>query len=396
MKVALFTETYINSINGVMAHIKTLKDGLEELGHEVLVVSADKHCRRHYVENGVLHCPAIESKRFYGFGVALPYSRKRQRLIANFAPDVIHIHQEFGVCLSGIYAARTLRKPLVYTLHTMYDHYVYYIAPKKFLRLATKFSHKYERFIARRATALTSPSQKGDEYFKRIGVNKQFNLIPNSIDLEAFNPHKVTEKQKNALRQKYNITPERTIAAFVGRLGKEKSVDVLLEYWAQTVSEEEGLHLLIVGDGPDKEALEKQTKELGVGSMVTFTGLIPHEKMPGYFACCDVYVTASLSEMNSISMLEGMASGLPTLQRYDELNADQISDGVNGYLFHTAEQMADKLKEIRALSPEDLAALKKRVIESVRHRGCTELARFMYGIYEKAVLEKQNGDNYGN
>ena len=322
MRVALFTETYVNSINGVMAHIKTLKLGLEQLGHEVLIVTADKHARHHYIQNGILHCPAFESKRLYGFGVAMPYSRKRQRMIADFNPDVIHIHHEFGIGLSGIRAARILHKPLVYTLHTMYDQYIYYIAPKMLLRLATKFSHKYERFIACSATALTSPSQKGDEYFKRIGVNKKFNLIPNSADLEAFDPAKTTVAQRQELRAQYGIAADRRIACFVGRLGKEKSVDVLLDDWARTIVPQDKLHLLIVGDGPDRAALEQQTRELGIGNMVTFTGLVPHDKMPAYFACCDIYVTASLSEMNSISMLEGMASGLPTLQRYDELLAE--------------------------------------------------------------------------
>ncbi|HHY52902.1 MAG TPA: glycosyltransferase [Clostridiales bacterium] len=393
MRVALFTETYVNSINGVMAHVKTLKYGLEQLGHEVLVVTADKHARHHYIQDGILHCPALESKRFYGFGVALPYSRKRQKMIAEFDPDVIHIHHEFGIGLSGIRAARILNKPLVYTLHTMYDQYIYYIAPKMFLRLATKFSHRYERFIARSATALTSPSLKGDEYFKRIGVNKEFNLIPNSADLEAFNPDKITMEQRQEIRRQYSIPENRRIACFVGRLGKEKSVDVLLDYWAQTITPQDNLHLLIVGDGPDREALEQQAKHLGIQNMVTFTGMISHEKMPAYYACCDIYVTASLSEMNSISMLEGMASGLPTLQRYDELNADQIKNGVNGYLFHTAEEMAERLREIASLSPEELQKRKEMVIETVRNRGSHELATYMLEIYQKAIAEKQKEQN---
>lgn len=389
MKIALFTETYVNSINGVMAHIKTLKNGLEEMGHQVLVVTADKYARRHYIQDGILHCPAVESKRFYGFGIASPNSHKRQRMIADFGPDIIHIHQEFGIGLSGIKAARLLHLPLVYTLHTMYDEYVYYIAPKKFLRLATNFSHKYERYIAQRANALTSPSQKGYEYFKQIGIQKEFNLIPNSADLDAFNPHKISQEQKDEVRKRHNIPADRTIACFVGRLGKEKSVDVLLQYWADTIGEKDGLHLMIVGEGPDQDALKEQAQSKGIAGMVTFTGLVPHDRMPVYFAACDAYVTASLSEMNSISMLEGMASGLPTLQRYDELNADQIQQGVNGYLYHNAQQLADKLREIRGLSPQELIGMKERVIETVTNRGSNELAVYMMEIYEKAMEEKQ-------
>lgn len=388
MRVALFTETYYPSVNGVAAHVKTLKNGLEKLGHEVLVVTADKHCKHHYIEEEVLHCPATEVKRFYGFGVAPPISHKRQRMIAKFNPDIIHIHHEFGIGLSGLMAARTLKKPLVYTLHTVYDQYIYYIAPRLFIRAATKISHKYERFIAQAATVLTGPSQKCDEYFKRIGVHKDVNLIPNSADLDAFNPKKIAAEEKTAFKKKYNIPEDKMLVTFVGRLGKEKSVDVLLEFWASTITREDNLHLVIIGEGPDKASLELLATGLKIDDMVTFTGLIKHENMPVCFAACDVYATASLSEMNSISMLEGMASGLPVLQRYDELNADQISSGVNGYLFHTAEEMAAKLREIAALDPEQLAELKQKVISTVESRGASELAAYMLGVYQKAICDR--------
>lgn len=390
MNVALFTETYFPSVNGVAAHVKTLRDGLEKLGHKVLVVTADKHCKHHYIEDGVLHCPSVEVKRFYGFGVAPPYSRKRLRMVAEFAPDVIHIHHEFGIGISGIVSARQLGVPLIYTLHTMYDQYICYIAPRMFLRAATKFSHKYERFIARNATALTGPSKKCDEYFKRIGIQKEMNLIPNSADLDAFDPKKVAEEQKAEFREKYGIPADRRLACFVGRLGQEKSVDVLLEYWAQTIVPEDRLHLVVVGEGPEKENLEKQATDLGISDMVTFTGFVKHDIMPIYFSACDVYVTASLSEMNSISMLEGMATGLPILQRYDEMNADQIKSGVNGYLYHTAQEFADKMREIALLSQPELAQLKEKVIESVRSRGSADLASYMLNVYAQSIEDKAN------
>jgi len=389
MKIALFTETYIPNVNGVVAHVQTLKNGLEQLGHEVLVVTADKHARHHYVEDGILHCPAAEIKKFYGFGAATPISRKRQRLISEFEPDVIHIHHEFGIGLSGIWAARALKKPLVYTLHTMYDQYIYYVAPRPLLRAATKMSHKYNRFIARRATAITGPSQKCGEYFKRIGVDKELNLIPNSADLEAFDPQKIPQDSRRGLRAQYEIPEDRLIACFCGRLGKEKSVDVLLEYFSNTITPEDNIHLLIIGDGPDMGILKALVERLDISDRVTFAGMVKHKDMPLYFATADVYITASLSEMNSISMLEGMASGMPVLQRYDELNADQIASGKNGYLFNSQEEMAQKLREIKALSAGELQELKNRVSESVKSRGSTDLASYMLSVYNKAIQEKQ-------
>jgi len=106
MKIALFTETYLPHINGVVTHVKSLKDGLEQLGHEVLVVTADADAHRHYIADGVLHCPAHTSERFYGYGVAMPLSTTRLKMVSRFQPDVIHVHNEFGIGLSGIMIAR--------------------------------------------------------------------------------------------------------------------------------------------------------------------------------------------------------------------------------------------------------------------------------------------------
>ncbi|MEI3036534.1 MAG: glycosyltransferase [Oscillospiraceae bacterium] len=100
----------------------------------MLVVTADYNTRQHYIKDGILHCPAIRCERFYGFGAASPFSGRRLKFMRDFNPDIIHIHNEFGIGLSGVMAAKLLNIPLVYTLHTMYDEYLYYVAPAVFCR----------------------------------------------------------------------------------------------------------------------------------------------------------------------------------------------------------------------------------------------------------------------
>ncbi len=136
MRIALFTETYLPYINGVVTHVKLLREGLEKLGHTVLVVTSDPNTHHHYIEDGVLHCPAVKLKKIYGYGLASPYSHTRTKLLEEFHPDIIHIHTEFSMGISGIHIAHKLKVPLVYTLHTMYDDYVYYVAPKHLSKLA--------------------------------------------------------------------------------------------------------------------------------------------------------------------------------------------------------------------------------------------------------------------
>ena len=392
MRIGLFTETYLPHINGVVTHVKILRDGLLQQGHEVLVVTADYQTRHHYIKDGILHCPAIKSKRFYGYGVASPFSRRRLKLVQDFHPDIIHIHNEFGIGLSGIFAAKQLHVPLVYTLHTMYDDYLYYVAPRHLLRAAKKVSHDYFRLLGNAATELTGPSPKCQEYFQQIGVKKDVNVIPNAVELDDFSPDRISAENKAAFRRRYQIPDDVMIACFVGRLGHEKSVDVLLDYWARTITPEDKIMLCIIGGGPVQEELEQQAKDLGIGSMVVFTGAVPHDQMPPYYASCDVYVTASLSDTNSISMLEGMATGLPVLRRYDALNenVDQVRDGVNGYIFNSPEEMAAELRRVKNLSPEQLSILKASVIESVKRSGAEALANYTYNVYRKAMASASN------
>lgn len=389
MKIALFSEVYVPQINGVVTHVKILKAGLEQLGHEVMVVTADANATRHYVDaDHVLHCPAHTSKKFYGYGLAIPFSQRRLKLVREFHPDIIHVHTEFGVGLSGVAFAKLLHVPLVYTLHTMYDDYIYYVAPKALAPAATKLSRKYTKMLAKRANAITGPSLKCSEYFKSSGFyEKEVNVIPNAVETEEFSPKNISAETKAALRLKHGIPPDDMVCIFVGRLGREKSCDVLLDYWAKCVSPGDHMHLVIIGGGPIQEELEAQARQLGIEGMVTFTGKVPHEELPPYYAISDVYVTASLSDTNSISMLEGMCSGLPVLQRTDPLNADQVLDGQNGYNFNSAEEMVEKLRQIQTMDPDTLAKFKESVIESIRNSGARDLASHTLAVYEK-ILKK--------
>lgn len=392
MRIAIFTETYLPQINGVVTHIKILKEGLEALGHTVLIVTADSKAHTHYLKDNVLHCPAHNLKRIYNLDLASPVSRTRLKYLREFRPDIIHVHNEFSIGLSGMAIAKILKVPLVYTLHTMYDDYIYYIAPKPLIPLTKKLSHRYFRMFPQNAAVVTGPSKKCQEYTYEIGSDKKVEVIPNPVELDAFAPQTSTPQQRAQIREQYHIPQDATVACFVGRLGREKSVDVLLRFWAQEMKPQDNMRLLIIGDGPEKEPLEQLAQQLGITDTVVFTGKVLHRDLPPYVHTCDIYVTASLSDTNSISMLEGMAGGLPVLQLYDELNADQVTDGVNGYMFRDAAEMGQRLRQIRDMEPEELQKLKTSVIQSVKNSGAQTLANYIqtiyYNIYQKQPPKK--------
>lgn len=389
MKIALFTETYLPHVNGVVTHIKSLKEGLQMLGHEVLIVTSDNNTKEHYIKDGVLFCPGITAKKFYNYSVSLPFSYERLKILKDFNPDIIHVHNEFSMGLFGIHASKKLHVPLVYTLHTMYDDYLYYVFPKVLLKPAKYAADRYFKHFADSSAAITGPSQKVYNYLREIGVDKNISVIPNSVEIDVFNPENFTNEQKNEIREKLKIPKDKMLVCFCGRLGKEKSVDVLIDYWHQTVKKEDNMHLLIIGDGPSHKELVAQVQTLGMSDMVTFAGKILHKDIPPYYACCDAYITASLSEMYSISMLEGMASGLPVISRNDPENASQIQIGINGFIYNDADEMYSYLVNIRDMSLEQRQELKNSVRKSVENSGAADLANYLVGVYNGLANENK-------
>ena len=385
MRIAIFVETYLPYLNGVVTHVKILREGLIHNGHEVLIVTADKSVREHTIEDGVLRCPALEVKKIYGYGISSPLSLTLGKKIREFNPDIVHIQQEFGIGLAGIRAARALRVPLVYTLHTMYDDYLYYIAPWPLTDMARRISHNYIRFISRRADIVTGPSKKCVDYLANAGVHRKVHVIPNSVELENYTEDATTPAQRAQIRRRFSIPDDAFVACFCGRIGKEKGIDNLIRLWKEQIDPKSNSYLMIIGNGPAREELEALADYLGLGDHVIFTGAVPHEEIPPYYACCNAYATASLSEMYSISMLEAQASGLPVVQRLDPDNIDQIKVGVNGFLVETPEQFGQIMKQLHDLTAEQHHALSASVRESVRERSSDSIAKYMLELYQKAI-----------
>ena len=385
MRIALFTETYIPSINGVVTHVKALKSGLEKLGHSVLVVCAFPGAKHHHVENGVLYCPSINFKKLYNYGVAPPKSYAGYKYIKKFAPDIIHIHTEFGVGYSGTVAAKLLNVPLVYTMHTMYDNYLYYVAPKKFIKIAQKTSHAYAKILAEKATCLTGPSKKVEAFFRSCGVDKPVYVVPNPVEIDKFKPQCVSAEKRAWIRQRLGVLEDDLAVCFCGRLGREKNVDTLLKYWKEVVDCDKKCKLLIFGDGPSREELEKYANKLKIADTVDFLGKISHNDLPPYYASCDLYITASLSDTNSISMLEAMATGLPVVHIYDELNKGQVVDGYNGYIYKNSSEMKLIIENYKKISSDEKNKISENSRKSVLKYGDITLAKNLLNIYKKAL-----------
>ncbi len=389
MKIALFSETYLPQINGVATHVKTLKEGLETLGHRVLVVTADPGVTEHRLEDGVLRCPATELKELYGFGMAPYRDAERMRHLRDFAPDIVHTHTEFGIGSCAIELSRALGVPMIYTLHTMWDEYLHYVASPAFLPAARKLAHTYFRYFSGRAAAIIGPSVRSRAFLRRCGVEREVKIIPNAVELDRFSRDKADINTVAELRKAYGIQTGDTVLCFCGRLGQEKNVDMMLDFFARCRGEDGRVKLLLIGDGPARAELEEKSRRLGLDGVVVFAGGVPHEDIREVYACCDLFVTASRSEVNSISMLEAMAMGLPVLHILDEANPGQVTEGVNGFIFRTAEELAEAILRFRVSGEAGQAQLRASTVASVSGLDQTGLAKRVEAVYLRQLAADQ-------
>lgn len=386
MKIALFSDTYAPEINGVAIHVAALKEGLENLGHEVLVITTNPKDKNTFEEYGVLHCPSIKLKRIYGYGLSMPINMKQYQIIKKFNPDVIHIHTEFGIGLFGILVSKMLKRPVIYTLHTIYDDYVYYVVPKPLIKTGQRIFYKYIRLLYKKATVITGPSPKIYEYLRNAGIHRNVEIIPNPVDVDRFSAKNVDVIDIIDIKKRYNIPENAFIGCIVSRVGKEKSIDVLLNYIEKYSKINENFRFLIVGDGPAKTDLQLQAEKLGISDVVTFTGKIPNEKLLPYYAACDVFLTASLSDTNSISMLEAMSMGLPVIQRNDPINKGQVIENVNGFIFNDEASFIKKLNNVCNMSKNEREKLKHDVRNSVIHSNTkNNMAAKIADVYAHAI-----------
>ncbi len=394
MKIALFSETYLPEVNGVVSHVEVLKEGLKKFGHEVLIITSDIKATKHHISDGVLYCPARKIKKIYNYGLALPYSTERFNYIKAFDPDVVHIHTEFGIGMFGLKVAKKLKKPAVYTVHTIYDEYLHYVVPPYLNSVGKEIFYRYLRRIANQADLLLGPSKKSQEFLNRVGVNKDLNVIANGVDIKRFSSESTSatelNKQRTQIRNLYNIPLDAFVGCNVTRMGKEKSLDVLIKYVSEYMLKNKNFYLMLVGDGPEKKELERISEDLKLKNKVVFPGKILNKDIIPYYLASDVFISTSLSDTNSISMLEAMATGLPVLQRYDEINKDQVINGVNGFVFEDIETMSQCLDNISHMSTEEKLNLKNKVKNSVANHSMVDVAQNTLKHYQKIINKKQD------
>lgn len=387
MRIGLFTDAYLPDINGVVSSVATLKQALEDLGHTVFVISNHKGTK--IVEDEkehILRLPGLEIKKFYGYKMSSPLQFSADTYIEKMDLDVIHIQTEAGIGMFGRQMAKALHIPIVYTYHTMYEDYTHYFNPLDFDsvdKIGKSVIRTFSRVLANGSQAVIAPSEKTKRALIQYGVIAPIYIVPTGLDLSEYDRKNLDEQRVESIREDLGFSKEDHVVVFVGRIAKEKAIEIPIE--AVSKNKDEHLHLVIVGDGTDLGYYKDLAQKLGISHRVHFTGKIAKEDIAYYYAAFDCFVSASVSETQGMTYIEALASGLLVFGRRDEVLKELIDEGKSGYYFDDASELSAKWDAFFSKSKEERDALRSYCVSKTAPYTLSMFAHKALSVYNQAI-----------
>jgi phosphatidylinositol alpha-mannosyltransferase len=354
VRVALVCPYDWGEPGGVQVHVRELGLRLAARGHHVIALAPSSEPP---VDPWVVRV---------GHPIRVPYGQTRapvapwptvgwrvRRVLRRFAPDVVHVHEPFAP--SATFLSLGTRAPVVATFHSGIDRSRAYDAAAPALRVA-----------ARRIAVRIAVSERAAEV-ARSRLRGAYRVIPNGVDVERYASATPTD-----------LGPGRKVA-FVGRLHPRKGFPVALDAFARVASAVDDAHLVVVGDGDERSALQRL--DAGTRSRVIRLGARPNRDLPGILAACDAFLAPNVGgESFGMVLVEAMAAGLPVVASaipgFDEV----VEDGVDGILVPPGDAVGFAEALARVLTDDDLAG-------RLSATGRAHAARYDWGTVAAEVEE---------
>jgi 1,2-diacylglycerol 3-alpha-glucosyltransferase len=321
LKVGFFTEIYRPVVNGVVAAVDGLAEGLRSRGHEVYCFAPrmpgyDDAVAPAPTEQTIVRMPSLPLPTRTPYRLTLPVVSRRNvnNVIARLS--LVHAHSPFITGWMGRRYARRYGIPLVYTYHTQLEAYAHYVP---FEPNATRFAAaQLTRTFANFADVVVVPTPAMMAHLRRLGVSVRICVVPNGIDLHRFG----SGKRDQRVRRGMGAEAGDRLLLCVSRLAKEKNLELLFEALALTA--DASLKLALAGDGPARHDLVEQARSRKVAGRVRFLGVVAREELPDLYASADAFVMPSTTETQGLVQAEALAAGLLVIAAEAPPNRDVL------------------------------------------------------------------------
>ncbi len=365
MKIALFTETFLPKVDGIVTRLTKTVEHLVGGGDEVLLFCPEG-APEVYMGARVIGVPAMPLPLYPELKLALPRPSVAEALEA-FGPEVVHVVNPAVLGLGGIWMARTRQIPLVASYHThlpkYLEHYGMGVFEPVLWELLKAAHNQADLNLCTSSAMVEELSERGIQHTA---------LWQRGVDTELFRPELRSDAMRRTLLGHHSASD--SLLLYVGRLSAEKQIERIrpvLEALPEA-------RLALVGDGPHRQQLER----VFGGTATTFVGYLGGEALASAYASADAFLFPSSTETLGLVLLEAMAAGCPVVGAQRGGIPDIVTDGVNGCLYDPDEPTSLTASTSRLLaSPErreELRGAARREAERWGWAGATDQLRGFY------------------
>jgi 1,2-diacylglycerol 3-alpha-glucosyltransferase len=383
VRVGLFTESYDPIINGVSTSVKTLAAELEGAGHEPVIVAPRFHGFSD--ENGDFPVLRLRSWRtvFNPANPMVPPPLLRAHPPAALRDvhfDVVHTQQPFGLGRHGRICAWRLGVPLISTFHTLYNEYTHYFPflpkPATHALLVRTLRDYYNS-----CDVVAVPSRAAGEALRALGVTQTISVVPTGVPAAPAVIPAAVEQTRKA----FSLPPGVPVLLYVGRLAREKNLDLLVDAFARLLKTEATPPiLLLVGSGPYADACRRRVHAAGIEAQVRFAGFLKRDQLAPVYAAATLFVFPSSTETQGVVLSEAQSFGLPCVVVRGGGASEFVRDGIDADVI--APEAGAFAGAVRALLADGdrRRAMGQAALASPLRPAPSDMARRMIALYETA------------
>ena len=381
MRIAMFTDSYLPSRDGVVTSILLSRKSLEALGHEVIIFAPEPKDPKQR-EDGVYYFKAKTFNSYQGYTIPM-FPTDKCHILKKLDVDIIHAQGLLFMGLRSMFAGRTLKLPVVVSFHTMItDAAKFYNFTPLPDWVVTRLMWTYLKDLLKRADSVIVPTNAiKTELEHSVKRMRHIAVIPTGVDTAMFNP----KNSGTAMREKYGLDGGKVILT-VGRIAWEKNLDLILEGFKKLNEQYPETKLMVAGEGPAKAHAKQMARDLGIQDSTFFPGFVPDEDLPGLYAACDAFTIASKFETQGLVVLEAMATGKPCSGINYRAVAEIITNNVNGFTFSESPQSWAVATKMALESNGNVSANARARAEEYSLK---ESAKKMVDLYEYAIEAKK-------
>jgi glycosyltransferase involved in cell wall biosynthesis len=399
VRVGLFTESYDPVINGVSTSVKTLAMELARAGHEPVIVAprfpgfADTPASQDGIT--VVRIPSWTSVFNPQNPFAYPPVFGIPAVLRTARFDVVHSQQPFGMGRHGRGCARRLGVPLVSTFHTLYTEYAHYfpVVPRS---TALQWIGAQLRNYYETCDAVIVPSHAAQSLLESLGIAVQrLAVVPTGVPAAPV----VVPAAVERARSLYSLPPRAPLLLYVGRLAREKNLDLLLDAFGRLCAGawragEPSEHpiLLLVGSGPYQQACIDKVRRAGLEPWVRFAGFLRRTDLAPIYALATLFVFPSTTETQGVSLSEAQSHGVPCIAVHGGGASEFVRDGVDALVVAPGiDSLAGAIEQLLADAPRR-QAFRQAAMQSPLRPLPTDMARLLLGIYEDLRAGRSGAD----